>query len=177
LHVEDAKDERSSDDDWEPLLKDSNLIKKTRRLLSRQKNITIEGDIEVYNILITKGFYRYLRRKVSGLQNTYSVKEAKQIVRNGSCFLAFALQQGNVNVIDITWEIILQEFRVISTESNVLYRYTEYLSKQYYKPSTITHNIDYIMLAMEWVVNEYSVKYSLEFNTYCRTHRSKVSTV
>lgn len=170
LPVDNAKDQHSSDEEWVP---QSTMNAKIRRVLLRQKNITVEGDGQVYKILKKQGFYKYLRKKVSGTEHTYSTKEAKQIVRNSSCFLAFTLIQGNV----INWETILQSFNNLTSGEGikVLYRYTEWLSGQYYKPSTITHNIDYIKLAVEWVVNDHSVPYSLSFNAYARTLRSKVT--
>jgi hypothetical protein len=145
------------------------------RKLERQKNITVEGDCEVYKILKEKEFYKYLRKKVSGEEHTYSPNEAKQIVRNSSCFLAFVIKDKKDIVIN--WENILQSFNHITSaaEMTVLYRYTEWLSGLCYKPSTITHNIDYIKLSVEWVVNEYNVPYSVTFNSYTRTLRSKVT--
>lgn len=149
----------------------------------RQRNITVEGDMIVKGIMKDKGFYKYLRTKISGLDRLYSPCESRQVVRNSACFVAFAIQNNQQNIShDIetsrfTWESILDSFKQLTTEGGhcILFTWTQFLSSEYYKPSTITHNLDYIKLAIDWVTDVHHIPYSLALFQYRKSLRSKYS--
>jgi len=161
------------EDEWFP----QHGLKVTRRVkrqLLRQRNIRVPGDSEVNKLLVKGGLYKYLRSPISGTI-IHSVVQAKQVVRNTSCFIAFILKGCK----QLSWEGVLETFKLLTTDegNNLFYHYTEYLSRSYYKPGTIVHNIDYIRLAMEWAVNIHKVPFSLNFNEYTYSIRRKVKCI
>lgn len=171
-------DNNTSDDEWVPHARHKQ--KKAKRQLLRQKNITVEGDNIVSKILEAKHFYKYLRTKISGIDRMYCPTEAKQTLRNSAIFIAFAILKNHAKNIEsegsvFTWDSIVKAISEMTTGvHNILYKYTKFLSEQYYKPSTITHNLDYIKTAVEWTINEHDVKYSQTFFPYLKRLRSKV---
>ena len=141
---------------------------------SRAKTITFRNDVQIESILNLMGFYKFLRRKICK-KEYYTRKHALQIVKKSSCFLAFIHNRsGGILCVRLITRMIRS---VVSPEGQkIVHIYCEQLGKTC-RPTTLTHNIDYIKSLVEWALCEIRALYNTSsntFNLYCNSLRTKV---
>jgi hypothetical protein len=128
------------------------IPKKDSRRLQRRKNIRIAGDSKCELILRTMGLYKHLRRSI-GKSKQYSVKEANQIVKKVSCFIAFVINAHYDERINLKNTVKVLRRTLKPRGHQLVYDYVEMLAEQGTMPSTLSHQIDYIKAAERWAQN------------------------
>ena len=121
-------------------------------MLLRRKNIRVDGDVDCEMILRQIGLYKYLRRNI-GKTKFSSVKEANQVVKKTSCYIAYIchiLFDGVVNE-EIVVKVLCLTLKPSGHQH--VYDYVEMLAKENTMPLTLSHQIDYIKKSLRWAQN------------------------
>ena len=181
VDTDDADTDADAEEDYEQSIDSDNndhdcevLSKNKHRI--RQPNIVVPRDDKVCTILHNLHLKKFLRRKI-GKMHVYSVKESHQIITKSACFIAFVANKSDCTDIDSSTVIRLMKVILHPKGHKLLYSYCEYLGGLGYKPTTLTHTIDYVKIVLEWASNEIqqlqNVVFS-RFEDYARRLRVKV---
>ena len=158
---DDDKDEDyeyCSDDDDDD---DGERTSRVQRNILRHRNISIEGDRKICEILRSMNLYKFLRRKIGG-EPVYSMKEAIQIMKRFGSFLAYIdLNYGEDSVVTESKIRVLMRAVLNPRGHFLLYEYVEYLAALKYKPNTLRNTIRYVSTSLQWAYN---------CNSDCRQH-------
>lgn len=152
LNDDDSKDSNYEDEGSTSGGEQERIQKKDSRRLLRRKNIRMAGDSQCEVILRSMGLYKHLRRSI-GKSKQYSVKEANQIVKKVSCYIAFVTNThygGRINLKN-TVKVLRRTLKPCGHQ--LVYDYVEMLAEQGTMPSTLSHQIDYIKAAERWAQN------------------------
>lgn len=155
LHLNDFDDNSNEDSDYVDegsISGDDNIKSKDSRMLLRRRNIRVPGDSKCELILRDFGLYKHLRRNI-GKTKPYSVKEANQIVKKVSCYIAYVCNMLYNERINPKNTVKVLQRTLKPSGHQLVYDYVEMLAKEGTMPLTLSHQIDYVKAAARWAQN------------------------